>query len=279
MLRRRRIVSRAKPGAARFNPLVVWSPVSLFASGEQGLILDPSNLATLSQDDAGATPVTADDQLVGRIADLSGNGNHLTQATTGAKPKYKTSGGRHWLLPDGSDDWMGSSAFAWGSDKATIITGYNAANGSIHILMQFGNTAAATAAWDVAHSAASNSGCRIFRRGTNPSGNLGDGTVQTFPRDVVATFQLDLTGTSHATEVPTVRMNGATPVTLASSGQTDAGSGNFGTQPFQLFRRSSATLYSNKPFCGVIAINRLLSLPEIIQAEIWMARRAGVTLP
>lgn len=278
----RRIASRAKPSRARFSPLLVpasWTPGLLFSSGEQGVVFDPSNLPTLSQDDAGATPVTADDQLVGRIADLSGNGNHLTQSTSGSKPKYKTSGGKHWLLPDGLDDWLGSAAFAWGTDKATILTGFNAANGSIHILMQFGNTATETASWDLAQGAVSNGGPRIFRRGTSTSGDRGDGTSQTFPRDVVATFQLDLSGSTHATEVPVVRVNGATPGTLASSGSADAGSGNFGTKSFQLFRRSSATLYSNKPFYGVVAINRLLTDPEIANAEAWLAARAGVTLP
>ena len=55
---------------------------SLFGSGQQGLIYDLSDISTLFQDAAGTTPVTAMEQPVGKMLDLSGNGNHASQATT-----------------------------------------------------------------------------------------------------------------------------------------------------------------------------------------------------
>ena len=62
-----------------------WSDPSLiaqlFASGEQGFWYDPSDMATLYQDSAGTTPVTALEQPVGKILDKSGRGNHLIQPT------------------------------------------------------------------------------------------------------------------------------------------------------------------------------------------------------
>jgi hypothetical protein len=48
-----------------------FSPASFFANGEQGWWYDPSNFATLFQDAAGATPVTAVEQPVGLQLDLS----------------------------------------------------------------------------------------------------------------------------------------------------------------------------------------------------------------
>lgn len=54
----------------------------LFGSGQQGAWYDPSDLSTLFQDSAGTVPVTAMEQPVGRMLDLSGNGNHAFQATT-----------------------------------------------------------------------------------------------------------------------------------------------------------------------------------------------------
>lgn len=54
----------------------------LFALGQQGVWYDPSNLSTLFQDSAGTVPVTAMEQPVGRMLDLSLNGNHAFQATT-----------------------------------------------------------------------------------------------------------------------------------------------------------------------------------------------------
>ena len=51
--------------------LGAFSPLSLFASGEQGVWYDPSDFTTLFQDSAGTTPVTAVEQPVGLILDKS----------------------------------------------------------------------------------------------------------------------------------------------------------------------------------------------------------------
>lgn len=48
-----------------------WSPLSLFAAGEQGAWYQPSDLSTLFQDAAGTTPVTAVEQRVGLMLDKS----------------------------------------------------------------------------------------------------------------------------------------------------------------------------------------------------------------
>lgn len=48
-----------------------FSPAALFASGEQGVWYDPSDMTTLFQDSAGTTPVTAVEQPVGLVLDKS----------------------------------------------------------------------------------------------------------------------------------------------------------------------------------------------------------------
>lgn len=65
-----------------------FSPLSLFANGEQGAWYDPSDTTTLFQDSAGTTPVTASGQPVGLMLDKSGRGNHATQPTAGSRPIY-----------------------------------------------------------------------------------------------------------------------------------------------------------------------------------------------
>ncbi len=84
---------------------VPWSPTSMFAASEIGGYYDPSIISSLWQDAAGTTPVTADGQPVGKMADLSGNGNHWTSSGT-ARPTYHASGGKYWLQFDGVDDQM-----------------------------------------------------------------------------------------------------------------------------------------------------------------------------
>jgi len=48
-----------------------FTPAALFAMGEQGVWYDPSDFSTLFQDSAGTTPVTAVEQPVGLMLDLS----------------------------------------------------------------------------------------------------------------------------------------------------------------------------------------------------------------
>jgi hypothetical protein len=96
--------------ARRGGGAPAFDPATLFASGELGGWYDPSDLSTLFQDTAGTVPVTAAGQLVARISDKSGNGNHLTQATEAARPLYQTADGLHWLDFDDAGDFMASAA-------------------------------------------------------------------------------------------------------------------------------------------------------------------------
>jgi hypothetical protein len=73
-------------------PDAIWNPSSLFYGGEQGVWYDPSDLTTLFQDTAGATPVTAVGQTVGLMLDKSqgpigpelvSNGTFVDNTTTG----------------------------------------------------------------------------------------------------------------------------------------------------------------------------------------------------
>lgn len=71
----------------------LFSPLSLFANGEQGAWYDPSDLTTLFQDSAGITPVTAFEQPVGLMLDkrntpysvtFNGTSSHLRYADSSA---------------------------------------------------------------------------------------------------------------------------------------------------------------------------------------------------
>ena len=93
---------------------------TLFGNGEQGVFYVPQPVIdgqqVLFQDAVGTVPVTSDGDPVGLMLDLSGNGNHATQATSAARPIYRTDGELHWLEFDGVDDWLGydfSSAIQW----------------------------------------------------------------------------------------------------------------------------------------------------------------------
>lgn len=101
----------------------IWTPASLFAkySGVGGY-WDWTDIASLSQDSAGTTPVTAASQPVGRVLDQSGQGNHLIQSVAGKRPQYNGAG----ITPDGVDDSMVTAANLdlTACDKVVVAMGY-----------------------------------------------------------------------------------------------------------------------------------------------------------
>lgn len=67
------------------------------------LWLDGYETSTLFQDSAGTTAVTTVGDPVGRIEDLSGNGNHATQSDNDKRLEY---GGSGDLIHDGVADFL-----------------------------------------------------------------------------------------------------------------------------------------------------------------------------
>jgi len=65
--------------------------------------------ATMFQDSAGTTPVTADGQPVGKILDKSGRGNHASQATAASRPLKTSTGLSKWIDYDAVDDALNTT--------------------------------------------------------------------------------------------------------------------------------------------------------------------------
>ena len=113
-----------------------FTPASLFTGGYLGDWWDANNIATLYQDSAKTTPVTADNDPVGAWVGLV-NGVTIVQATAGAKPLYKSS--NKTVLCDGVDDsLMTAAAQSWSGYPFSIaalfdqsVTGAGGGNGAI----------------------------------------------------------------------------------------------------------------------------------------------------
>jgi hypothetical protein len=78
--------------------------------------MDAHNLSTLFQDSAGTTPVTANNDPVGRWNDANGSAKRWDQAGAGNRPLYKTNilNGKAGVKFDGTDDFM------------TVVTSFSA---------------------------------------------------------------------------------------------------------------------------------------------------------
>lgn len=105
-------------------------------------LYDPLDRGSLFRDVAMGSPVTADGQGVAAVRDQSGNGRHLLQPGSAARPAYRTDGALHWLEGDGVDDmlsgpvpvtaiplplpsrsnWTGPVQASWGSTRRRMPT-------------------------------------------------------------------------------------------------------------------------------------------------------------
>ena len=213
-------------------------PRSLFAAGEQGIWLDPSDFSTLYQDAAGTTPVTAVGQPVGLALDKSGRGNHASQTTAASRPTLQQdSNGLYYLSFDGTDDGMETPSINFtGTDKMTVWAGVR-------------KLSDATAAAFVELSASANTNNGSFVLFTPLSG----GNIVMRHRGSSAF--IDATGTPYAAPVTAVVSassvlgTGAVAVNVNKTPFTTTGvtgGGNFGTYPLYIGRRGGTTL----PFNG-----------------------------
>jgi hypothetical protein len=84
---------------------------------------DASDATTLFEDSAGTIPAADNADVIGRLADKSGNGYHLTQATTGNKPTLRTAvqNSKNVVRVDGSDDFLTNAAYADIGDNYTVF--------------------------------------------------------------------------------------------------------------------------------------------------------------
>lgn len=117
------VVPRLVAGGPAFSPLDLGAKLKLWL---------PYSGANRFQDTARTTPCTTavpgTTDLVASWADISGSGKHATQATSGARPKYRAAGGVQFT---GGNTWMQCAAIgAWAGDFdvfiAAKVTTYNA---------------------------------------------------------------------------------------------------------------------------------------------------------
>lgn len=240
-----------------------FSPRSLFAAGEQGIWLDPSDFSSMFQDSAGTTPVTALGQPVGKILDKSGRGNHATQATAASRPiLQQDSNGKYYLSFDGVDDGMATASINFtGTDKMTVIAGVRKASSvGTQCLIEL--------------SVSKNVNAGVFAV-FSPLTNGADSIAYTSKGTTEVTVEPLLfpvgsyvfTGSSNiSTDSHIIRKNGA----QASTSNSDQGTGNYGNYPLYIGRRGGASLSFNGRLYGLIVRGAASNAGQIAQAEQYM---------
>ena len=239
-----------------------FNPRSLFASGEQGIWLDPSDFSTLFQDAAGTTPVTALGQPVGKILDKSGRGNHATQSTAASRPTLQQdSNGMYYLSFDGTDDGMATPSINFtGTDKMTVWAGVRKlSDATIGIVAELSSNAASAlgAFYLIAPAGAGAATYGFNSRGTISAQSVRAGYAS--PHTAVLTGQGEI-----STDTSIVRVNGA-----QSSVSTDQGTGNYGNYPLYIGRRGGTTLPFNGRIYQLIIRGAASNAGQIAAGEAW----------
>lgn len=108
-------------------PAPAFSPLSLFEAGEFGWYFDPSSPDNMFQLSTGSTAVTAYTQPIGYLTDLSGNGQHFTQATDANRPLWAADGDYSRIDGNGTNSYISKSVtMPAGKRKLTIGTAFKA---------------------------------------------------------------------------------------------------------------------------------------------------------
>jgi len=238
-----------------------FDPASLFASGEDGVWYDPSDLTTMWTDTAGTTQTTAvlegvtptSANQVARIDDKSGNGNHALQGTSPAQPILRvTSGGLYYLEFDGTDDFM-SVAYTTTFNNITRSAAYRAA--ASNIFLDEDNVANRGSFW----TTTTNGNLRFYN---NASGIIASGGWSHNVDEVVV-------GTINSSGAATIDGSGNSQtgtVSVPSIGGIRLGSGGSGAN------------WLDGRIYAVVDLDRVVTAQENTNLQTYLANRSGVTL-
>ncbi len=253
-----------------------FSPNSLFAAGESGDWIDPSDLSKIWQDTAGTTPVTADGQSVQRI---DGQRGIISLRNATNPPLYKTSGGLHWLQFDGTNDGLASNATLdlTGTDEVTVCVGVRKSNdlaGGRRVIELSADAGTTNGSLLVTapDSVAANYG--FYLRGTAVAGyratTFAAGTTN------VLTVNYNISGATLADNIAP-RVNGQVP-TLTSSAAGPAGSGNFGNHTVNVGSRAGTGFYFAGNVYFLLIRGALTSGAQLTNLERLCGQKSGVTI-
>lgn len=253
------------------------APASLFINGEQGVWYDFSDFSTMFQDIAGTVPVTTPDQLVGKILDKSGRGNHATAPTDAKRPTLKLVGGKYSLLFNGITTALATGSIDFTStDKMTVFAGVRKLSDAGYGVIAELNTDPSVVNGTFAVGSSTLTGDASRRTwGSTLRGNatLGSGVgVFTSPDTRVLSALYDI-GQANAAQEQIVRLNG-TAQTL-TFGAANSGTGNFGNYPLFVGCRAGTSLPFNGHLYSLVVRGASSTAAQITSTETYVNQKTG----
>jgi len=234
--------------------------MALFGASELGGLWLPG-YSTMWQDSARTTPATAANDPVGAIDDLSGNGNHLLQATAGSRPTLQQTSGLWYLQFDGTADNMTAAFDLSTVDKSTVIIGVEKQDDTLRFLAEY------TASF------AANTGSFVSYCGTDTvvgyfATSRGNAGVSATFKSSASTFS----GVDRAVMTATHDIAGDNTTVYvdqaaAAAGTGNKGTGNWANSTLYVGARGGTTSYFNGKLFGLCVRGALASGATLTDAE------------
>jgi hypothetical protein len=268
-----RAITRPVVGFGVEGGAPAFVPSSLYGGSDQGLVLDAVDSSTLWQDTAGTTAITAAGQTIGRWSDISGKGNHVTQATAGSRPTYRTGSPRVEFNGTNNRLFTASTVNMSGSDKCTVIVALATRGTANHGIFSLGGNSAGdlNLGW---YSGAGGYRAVNYNGGTEAGAGISALDQPAVPHTRVMTVEVDRSKVT-IPRSSRLRIDG-NDVTNQDVG-TGILTGNLGTRTISIGDWLSVFFLSGDIY-RVIVINRLLTESERFSAEKWCGDAAGRTV-
>jgi len=188
-------------------------------------------------------------------------GSHASQTNPVKRPKLEARGDTLVAVWDGVDDCLVVPTLDLSiTDKLTCLYGYSTTiGGSDAVLLEL------TSRFDINNGSFNQvvTGPRKLQFGHRANSAWSEAYSDALPAgpyQSVTSVAYDLSGTAYATELPSLRVNGAA-ITPTFSGAADTGSGNFASAVFYIGQRNGTSF----PFTG--AIQSITLIPALITAS------------
>lgn len=238
------------------------SITDLFTGSQKGFAYDFSDISTMFQDTAGTTPVTAVDQLVARVNDLSGNGNHLIQSSSGSRPLLKKDSKGYYLLFDGTNDFFQTSGTVnlSGLSLFTAFASLSRERNAAEIIFETStnynnNSGAMILNFDTNKIAVATRGTGLY-----PSGyTYGEAATTT---GGVFTTQPNLAAVSN--KITTFRKDG---VSQTMTGRLDNASSTLTNQTLYVGTRAGIAIYLQTKFRALVFVGKTATTTDIERLE------------
>lgn len=204
---------------------------------------------------------------------VSWRGNHATQSVLASRPLYQIdSGGRPFLLFDGTDDWLQTGTITPGVDKAQVFAGVRKLSDAVAIILESSSSISANAgslyvvsgtdpfpANRYSSQSRGSSAADVSLIATTNTGDAPDTAVITATHDI-------------AGDLSVIRRNGV----AGTNATGDKGTGNFLAYPLFIGRRNGASAPFNGRIYGLIArFGANLSADQITATENWVNGKTG----